>query len=123
LTALGGSEDADRPVEIRGSEAAGVPLVISGKVAPGAWLAVRLFDEGGVLLTEEAAVAGPALPEKLLREEDPRRLWAAQAQQELAMIGAPLVPGDTWAFQAILTDVPEAASRFDLAPVPEAEAP
>jgi len=110
--------------------AVGPIFVISGKLVragsypavPGSWLAVRLFDENGVMLAEQAAVAGPALPEQRLREEDPRELRAAQAQGALAMAGAPLVPGDTWAFQAILTDLPEAASRFDLAAIP-VEAP
>jgi len=110
--------------------AAGPIYVISGEVlragsrpaVPGAWLAVRLFDENGVLLAEEAAAVGPALSEARLREEDPRELRAAQTQEALAMAAAPLVPGDAWAFQAILTQVPEAASRFDLAAVP-VEAP
>jgi predicted Zn finger-like uncharacterized protein len=108
--------------------AAGPIYVISGKLlragsrpaVPGAWLAVRLFDANGMLLSEEAATAGPALPEARLREEDPRELRAAQAA--LAMASVPLVPGDAWAFQAILTDLPEAATRFDLAAMP-AQAP
>jgi predicted Zn finger-like uncharacterized protein len=106
--------------------AAGPIYVISGELlragsrpaVPGAWLAVRLFDEDGVLLVEEAAAAGPALPEARLREDDPRKLRAAQAQGALAMAGAPLGPGDAWAFQAILNPLPEAASRFDLAAIP-----
>jgi predicted Zn finger-like uncharacterized protein len=106
--------------------AAGPIYVISGELrragsrpaAPGAWLAVRLFDESGVLLAEEAAAAGPALPEARLREEDPRQLRAAQAQDALAMARAPLMAGEAWPFQAILTHLPEAASRFDLAAIP-----
>jgi len=90
---------------------------------PGEWLAVRLFDEDGVLLVEEAAAAGPALPEARLREEDPRELRAAQTQGALAMAGASLVPGDAWAFQAILSQLPPAASRFDLAAIPMEAAP
>lgn len=106
--------------------AAGPIYVISGKLlragsrpaVPGAWLAVRLFDENGGLLAEEAAALGPALPEARLREDDPRELRAVQAQGALAMARAPLLPGAAWAFQAILTDLPEAASRFDLAAIP-----
>lgn len=106
--------------------AAGPIYVISGKLrsagfrpaAPGKWLAVRLFDENGALLAEEAAAAGPALPEARLREEDPRKLRAAQAQGALARARVRLMPGETWAFQAILTHLPEAASRFDLAAIP-----
>ena len=102
---------------------AGPIYVISGELlragsrpaVPGAWLAVRLFDENGVLLVEKAAVVGPALPEARLREENPRELRAAQAQGARAMAEASLVPGDAWAFQAILSDLPPAASRFDLA--------
>ncbi len=111
--------------------AAGPIYVISGELlrvgsrpaVPGAWLAVRLFDENGVLLLEEAAAAGPVLPEARLREDDPRALRAAQAQGALAMAGAALMPGDTWAFQAILNHLPEAASRFDLAAIPVEAAP
>ncbi len=106
--------------------AAGPIYVISGELlragsrpaVSGAWLAVRLFDENGVLLVEEAAAVGPALPEARLREEDPRELRAAQARGALAMAGASLVPGDAWAVQAILSHLPPAASRFDLAAIP-----
>jgi predicted Zn finger-like uncharacterized protein len=115
--------------------AAGPIYVISGELlrassrpaVPGAWLAVRLFDENGVLLAEEAAVAGPALPEVRLREEDPRELQAEQVRGALAMAGAPLLPGDAWEFHAVLSNLefhavlsnlPEAASRFDLAAIP-----
>jgi hypothetical protein len=71
-----------------------------------------------VLLVDEAAAAGPALPEARLREEDPRELRAAQVQGALAMAGAPLVPGDAWEFHAVLSNLPEAASRFVLAAIP-----
>ncbi|MBW1684922.1 MAG: zinc-ribbon domain-containing protein [Deltaproteobacteria bacterium] len=111
---------------------AGPIYVISGELlragsrpaVSGAWLAVRLFDENGVLLVEKAAAVGPALPEARLREEDPRELRAAQAQGALAMAGVSLAPGDAWAVQAILSHLPVAASRFDLAAIPlEAAAP
>jgi predicted Zn finger-like uncharacterized protein len=106
--------------------AAGPIYVISGELlrvgsrpaAPGAWLAVRLFDEKGVLLAEEAAAAGPAPPEARLREEDPRELRAALVQGSLALAGAPPVPGDAWQFHAVLSDLPEAASHFDLTAIP-----
>jgi len=106
--------------------AAGPIYVISGELlragsrpaVSGARFAVRLFDENGVLLVEEAAAVGPALPEARLREENPQELRAAQAQGALAMAGASLVPGDAWAFHAILSHLPPAASRFDLAAIP-----
>jgi predicted Zn finger-like uncharacterized protein len=100
--------------------AAGPIYVISGKLlGRGGWPAVRLLDENGVPLAEQAVVAGPPLPEARLREEDPRELRAEQAQKALAMAGAQMEPGDALRFQAILTHLPEAASRFDLAAIPD----
>jgi predicted Zn finger-like uncharacterized protein len=93
-----------------------------GRVVPGAWLAVRLIDPGGALIADRAGALGPALPTARLREENPRDLRAMQASGALAMAWSAIDPGDELPLQAILSDLPDGAQRFDWVAIPAQEA-
>ena len=56
-------------------------------------------------------VVGPKLPERILRESDPSRIQALQAQQAptFAAAAAAWLP-----FEAVVVGMPEAAARFEL---------
>ncbi len=114
---------------------AGPIYVISGELAnpgpsqlvPGARLVVRLLDDRGTAIAEESAALGPPLPRRQLRETHPRELRAIHADGALRLAWAPIRAGERRPFQAVLSDVPAAAGRFELhaipieepAPVPE----
>ena len=105
---------------------AGPIYVISGELAnpgtsqvvPGARLAVRLLDDQGVAIAEESAALGPPLSRRQLRETHPRELRALHADGALRLAWAPVPAGQRRPFQAVLTDVPMEAGRFELHAIP-----
>ena len=100
-------------------------FVVSGRVvnptaapaALGTRFGVRLLDENGARLPGESAAAGPVILEWELREADPAGLRARQAVGGLALAGEVIQPGQSLAFEAVVGDVPMAASRFVLEPL------
>jgi len=108
------------------SALAGPVYVVSGELhnpgpgarAPGVRLVVRLLDEAGVPLAEEATSAAPPLAVEQLREATPEQLRAAAEQGARRLAAQPLAPGARVAFEAVLLALPEQARRFELAAVP-----
>jgi predicted Zn finger-like uncharacterized protein len=74
-------------------------------------LELRLIDSAGRTLDATPVVVGPKLPERILRESDPSRIQALQAQQAptFAAAAAAWLP-----FEAVVVEMPEAAARFEL---------
>lgn len=98
--------------------------VVSGRLvnpntqaaALGTRIGVRLLDENGARLPLELAAAGPVLLERELREVDPAGLQARQAEAGLALAAKLIQPGQSLPFEAVVGEVPLAASRFLLEP-------
>jgi predicted Zn finger-like uncharacterized protein len=103
----------------------GALLVVSGRlvnptpapVALGTRIGVRLLDANGAQLPGEPAALGPVILEWELREADPTGLQARQAEGGRALAAELIQPGQSLAFEAVLGDVPLAASRFVLEPL------
>jgi hypothetical protein len=103
---------------------AGSLFVVSGRMVNptaqpaslGTRIGVRLLDGNGARLPIELAAAGPVLPESALREADPLALQARQAEAGLALAAERIPPGQSLPFEAVVRDVPPAASRFLLEP-------
>jgi predicted Zn finger-like uncharacterized protein len=99
--------------------------VVSGRLvnptaqaaALGTRIGVRLLDANGARLPLEPAAAGPTLPERELREANPAGLQARQAEGGLALANKLIPPGQSLAFEAVVGEVPLAASRFLLEPI------
>jgi predicted Zn finger-like uncharacterized protein len=110
--------------------AAGPLFVVSGRLANpggaplslGEAMGVRLLDTGGTRLSSEPAAIGPVIPELELREGDPETLRARQLAGSFALAATPLRPGEALAFEAVLTSLPPAASRFVLEALPRGRA-
>jgi len=98
---------------------AGSIYVVSGRIrgAPGSdrasqkSLGIRLFDTTGREIDRAPIPLGPAVPERILRESSPAELDALQARRagRIAAVGTRWVP-----FEAVLTDLPRFAGRFEL---------
>ena len=98
---------------------AGSIYVVSGRIrgAPGSdrasrkSLGIRLFDTAGREIDRAPIPLGPAVPERILRESSPAELEAFQARRagRIAAVGTRWVP-----FEAVLTDLPRLAGRFEL---------
>jgi len=105
--------------------AAGPLFVVSGRVVNtkaepmplGALAGVRLLDANGARLAGEPAAIGPVIEPGELREADPEALQARQMQGGLSLSTAPLQPGQSVAFEAVVITVPVAAERFVLEPI------
>ena len=103
----------------------GALFVVSGRLvnpdaepaALGTRIGVRLLDANGVRLPVEPAAAGPVLLERELREADLAGLQLRQAEGGLALAARVIQPGQSVAFEAVVGDVPLAASRFLLEPL------
>ena len=99
-------------------------FVVSGRLvnataqpaALGTRIGVRLLDANGARLPVELAAAGPVLLERELREADPKGIQERQAEGGLALAAEPIQPGQSIAFEAVVREVPLAASRFLLEP-------
>jgi hypothetical protein len=106
--------------------AAGPLFVVSGhlvnvKAEPmplGALAGVRLLDANGARLASEPAAIGPVFEPRELREADPVALQARQMQGGSSLATAPLQPGQSVPFEAVVVTVPAAAARFVLEPIP-----
>jgi predicted Zn finger-like uncharacterized protein len=104
---------------------AGSLLVVSGRIvnptaAPAALgkpIGVRLLDGSGARLPVELAALGPLIHESELREANPASLQVRQAAGGLALAAATIQPGQSLPFEAVLSHVPLAASRFLLGPI------
>jgi hypothetical protein len=100
-------------------------FVVSGRLvnatavpaALGTRIGVRLLDANGAHLPGESAAAGPLILEWELREADPAGLQLRQAEAGLALAAEVIQPGQSLAFEAVVSEVPMAASRFVLAPL------
>jgi hypothetical protein len=98
---------------------AGSIYVVSGRIrgAPGSGrasqksLGIRLFDTAGREIDRAPIPLGPAVPERILRESSPTELDALQTRRagRIAAVGTRWVP-----FEAVLTDLPRFAGRFEL---------
>ena len=98
---------------------AGSIYVVSGRIrgAPGSdWasqksLGIRLFDTKGREIDRAPIPLGPVVPERILRESSPAELDAFQTRRadRIAAAGTRWVP-----FEAVLTDLPRFAGRFEL---------
>ena len=103
----------------------GALLVVSGRLvnptaapaALGTPVGVRLLDASGARLPAEPAALGPVIVESELREGDPTGLEVRQAEAGRALAAEVIQPGQSLAFEAVLGDVPLAASRFVLEPI------
>jgi len=98
---------------------AGSIYVVSGRIrgAPGSdrasqkSLGIRLFDTAGREIDRAPIPLGPAVPERILRESSPAELDAFQARRA----GRIAAVGTRWvSFEAVLTDLPRFAGRFEL---------
>jgi predicted Zn finger-like uncharacterized protein len=102
---------------------AGTLLVVSGRLrnpassarAPETRLEVRLLDGDGEPLAASAPI-GPSLDTARLREEDPDRLRAEQADAAASWARTPLAAGAELAFDAVFPDAPREAARFLVQP-------
>jgi len=100
-------------------------FVVSGRLvnptavpaALGTRIGVRLLDANGNRLPGESAAAGPVILEWELREADPAGLQARQAEGGRALAAEVIQPGQSLAFEAVVRDMPMAASRFVLEPL------
>jgi predicted Zn finger-like uncharacterized protein len=97
---------------------AGSIYVVSGRIrgAPGSdrasqkSLGIRLFDTTGREIDRAPIPLGPALPERILRESSPAELDAFQTRRA----GRIAAVGTRWvSFEAVLTDLPRFAGRFE----------
>jgi hypothetical protein len=93
--------------------------VVSGRIrgAPGSdrasqkSLGIRLFDTTGREIDRAPIPLGPAVPERILRESSPAELDAFQTRRA----GRIAAVGTRWvSFEAVLTDLPRFAGRFEL---------
>jgi hypothetical protein len=105
--------------------AGGLLYVISGELRsaagsgqPGIRLAVRLFDAQGRLLSDHAAMVGPAVNPVRLREATPDALREQQERGAAMLATSSFSEVEGFPFHAVLADLPEAAERFDLVPLP-----
>jgi predicted Zn finger-like uncharacterized protein len=98
---------------------AGSIYVVSGRIrgAPGfdrasrKTLGIRLFDTTGREIDRAAIPLAPAVPERILRESSPAELDAFQTRRA----GRIAAVGERWvSFEAVLTDLPRFADRFEL---------
>jgi predicted Zn finger-like uncharacterized protein len=98
---------------------AGSIYVVSGRIrgAPGSdrasqkSLGIRLFDTAGREIDRAPIPLGPAVPERILRESSPAKLDAFQARRA----GRIAAVSTRWvSFEAVLTDLPRFAGRFEL---------
>jgi hypothetical protein len=109
---------------------AGSLYVVSGRLvnptpqaaALGTRIGVRLLDASGARLPIELAAAGPVLEERVLRESDPAGIQTHQAEAGLALAAAVIQPGQSLPFEAVVRELPLAASRFLLEPLAPARA-
>jgi predicted Zn finger-like uncharacterized protein len=109
---------------------AGSLYVVSGRLvnptgqaaALGTRIGVRLLDANGVRLPIELAAAGPVLEERVLRESDPAGIQTRQSEAGLALAAAVIPPGQSLPFEAVVRELPLAASRFLLEPLAPARA-
>jgi hypothetical protein len=96
----------------------------SGESAPlGVRTGVRLLDASGARLAGEMAAIGPQIPELELREWDPATLQARQSEAGAHLAATPIAPGDSLVFEAVVSHVPAAASRFVIEPLPQGRPP
>jgi len=98
---------------------AGSIYVVSGRIrgAPGSdrasqkSLGIRLFDTMGREIDRAPIPLGPVVPERILRESSPAELDAFQTRRA----GRIAAVGTRWvSFEAVLTDLPRFAGRFEL---------
>jgi len=98
---------------------AGSIYVVSGRVrrAPGSdraaqnTLGIQLIDAKGRTIDRAPIPLTPAVPERVLRESSPAELDAFQ----LRRAGRIAAVGDRWiSFEAVVTDLPRYADRFEL---------
>jgi predicted Zn finger-like uncharacterized protein len=98
---------------------AGSIYVVSGRIrgAPGSdrasqkSLGIRLFDTAGREIDRAPIPLAPAVPERILREASPAELDAFQTRRA----GRIAAVGTSWvSFEAVLTDLPRIAGRFEL---------
>lgn len=118
---VSGFEVSEVHARVAENAAAGPILVVSGRLrnpSPssrplGAPLAVQLLDLHGAPLAGATGVAGPALPERRVREEAPERLVASQ-QEAAVLASTPVAAGGDLAFTAVFAPAPHGAARFVL---------
>lgn len=72
---------------------------------------IALLDRAGAALAVDPVRAGAPLPESILRESQPEALEAARLAAASAFVSEPLAPGESRAFEAVVTDVPAEARR------------
>ena len=98
---------------------AGSIYVVSGRIrgAPGSdrasqkSLGIRLFDTTGRAIDRAPIPLAPAVPERILREASPAELDAFQTRRA----GRIAAVDTRWvSFEAVLTDLPRFAGRFEL---------
>jgi hypothetical protein len=98
---------------------AGSIYVVSGRIrgAPGSdrasqkSLGIRLFDTTGRAIDRAPIPLGPVVPERILRESSSAELDAFQTRHAGRIAAA----GTRWvSFEAVLTDLPRFAGRFEL---------
>jgi predicted Zn finger-like uncharacterized protein len=98
---------------------AGSIYVVSGRIrgAPGSdrasqkSLGIRLFDTMGREIDRDPIPLAPTVPERILRESSPAELDAFQTRRA----GRIAAVGTRWvSFEAVLTDLPRFAGRFEL---------
>jgi len=98
---------------------AGSIYVVSGRVrgAPGSdrasrkALGIRLIDTTGREIDRALIPLAPAVPERILRESSPAELDSFQTRRA----GRIAAVGERWvSFEAVLTDLPRFAGRFEL---------
>ena len=73
---------------------------------------IALLDGVGTRLSVAPVRAGAALPESVLRESRPEAFEAARVGAMSAFASEPLAPGESRAFEAVVTDVPAEARRM-----------
>jgi len=99
---------------------AGNLLVVSGNlensgsrtVAPGGAVSLQLVSARGLPIEGATAVAGRALPETRLREQDPDRLRRDLERSAVAMAHRSLRPGERVRFDAVFESIPESAAGW-----------
>ena len=73
---------------------------------------IGLLDGAGTPLAGAPVRGGAPLPESILRESHPETLEAARLSAISAFVSEPLAPGESRAFEAIVTEVPADARRI-----------
>lgn len=73
---------------------------------------IALLDGVGTPLAVAPVRAGGLLPESVLRESQPQEFEAARLSAMSAFVSEPLAPGESRAFEAVVTDVPAEARRI-----------